>query len=240
MVSESCGAIEISVQWVTLIFEDTVAEALRNYETLSLNALASIPPGSRLVGVLGNVGDNLPEPSRSYTTELIQKGLGPLGSCFIVVLNAFNSVLYELFPSFFMYSGLSLSAVGLLLSLKIDNTTGLSPSRSVEVAERAAGNLGFRELDQKGRIQRERKKAFTGRVIMAMFGGAALIGPMLVMTLHQSRNTSLITVSVATFIFALALAVGAGDSSGKDVLAATAAYAAVLVVFVGTSSGSGS
>lgn len=72
-------------------------------------------------------------------------------------------------------------------------------------------------------------------MVMAIFGGAALIGPMLIMTLHPSRNTSLITVSVATFLFALVLAIIANDSSGKDVLGATAAYAAVLVVFVGTS-----
>ena len=56
------------------------------------------------------------------------------------------------------------------------------------------------------------------------------------MTLHKSTNISLITVSAATFVFALALAVGAIDSGGKDVLGATAAYAAVLVVFIGTSS----
>ena len=51
------------------------------------------------------------------------------------------------------------------------------------------------------------------------------------MALHPSLNTSLITTCIATFLFALALAVGAEDSSGKDVLGATAAYAAVLVVF---------
>lgn len=69
---------------------------------------------------------------------------------------------------------------------------------------------------------------------MAMFGGVALIAPMLIMTLHPSRNTSLIATSLATFVFALILAVGANISAGNDVLAATAAYAAVLVVFVGT------
>lgn len=70
---------------------------------------------------------------------------------------------------------------------------------------------------------------------MAMFGGVALIGPMLIMTLHPSRNTSLVTASVSTFLFALLLAFIASDSAGKDVLGATAAYAAVLVVFVGSS-----
>jgi hypothetical protein len=75
---------------------------------------------------------------------------------------------------------------------------------------------------------------------MALFGGVSLIVPMLVMTLYPSQNTSLTTTSIATFIFAIALAIGATDTAGKDVLAATAAYAAVLVVFVGTSApGSG-
>jgi uncharacterized membrane protein YhaH (DUF805 family) len=63
----------------------------------------------------------------------------------------------------------------------------------------------------------------------------ALIGPMLIMTVHPLRDTSLITVAAATFLFALVLALVATDSDGKDVLAATAVYAAVLVVFVGTS-----
>lgn len=99
---------------------------------------------------------------------------------------------------------------------------------------------GFRELDKKGQQERALKSALFERMFMAIFGGVALIGPMLIMTLHPSRNTSLITTSVAVFIFAVLLANGASDSSGKDILGATAAYAAVLVVFVGTSSDSSS
>jgi hypothetical protein len=73
------------------------------------------------------------------------------------------------------------------------------------------------------------------RLSMALFGGIALIGPTLIMALHPSLHTSLITTSVATVLFGLALAIGATDSSGKDVLGATAGYCAVLIVFVGTS-----
>lgn len=75
---------------------------------------------------------------------------------------------------------------------------------------------------------------------MALFGGIALILPTVIMAKLQSVNTSLITTSVATVLFALVLAFGASDSTGKDVLAATAAYTAVLVVFVGTSTSSNS
>ena len=46
---------------------------------------------------------------------------------------------------------------------------------------------------------------------------------------------SLGTTAVTTVLFALMLAFGARDSTGKDVLGATAAYSAVLVVFIGTS-----
>lgn len=62
-----------------------------------------------------------------------------------------------------------------------------------------------------------------------------LISPMLLMVLHSDRTTSLATTSVATMLFALALAISGRDLAGKDVLGAVAAYAAVLVVFVGTS-----
>jgi hypothetical protein len=80
-----------------------------------------------------------------------------------------------------------------------------------------AGNLGFRELDQKGRVLRAWRKAFTERVLMAMFRGVALIGPMLVMTLHPSRDTNLITVSVATFVVGITAAWSSYGSYGSFV-----------------------
>jgi len=80
-----------------------------------------------------------------------------------------------------------------------------------------------------------RKQAFFSRFAMALFGGIALIVPTVIMAKVEGINISLITTSVSVFLFGLALAFGATDSTGKDVLAATAAYTAVLVVFVGTS-----
>lgn len=91
-----------------------------------------------------------------------------------------------------------------------------------------------------GRQFRTERKAYAERLIMGLFGGLALIGPMLIMVLNPSQNTSLITVSIATIIFSLVLAQSARDIAGKDVLAATAAYAAVLVGFVGASGNSSS
>jgi hypothetical protein len=85
------------------------------------------------------------------------------------------------------------------------------------------------------RYDQIRSALFVSRFFMALFAAVALIGPTLIMSLHASLNTSLITTSVATVLFGLVLAVSATDSSGQDVLGATAAYCAVLIVFVGTS-----
>ena len=96
------------------------------------------------------------------------------------------------------------------------------------------------------------------QIIVAITVGAALIAPMLIMVLHPSRNTSLITTCVFVFFFASGLAIlnplvyltgkwlnplgiKSDMLSGsmlqlKDIVGATAAYAAVLVVFVGVSS----
>jgi hypothetical protein len=80
-----------------------------------------------------------------------------------------------------------------------------------------------------------RKQAFSERLWMGAFGGIALIGPMLLMSLHRDLKTSLITCSAATVLFAVVLAILGKSLKGQEVLGATAAYAAVLVVFVGTS-----
>jgi len=72
------------------------------------------------------------------------------------------------------------------------------------------------------------------RFIVGFFGGAALVVPMLMMSLDARKSKSLITTSVAVIFFTTAMAVGI-RATNAETLAATAAYAAVLVVFVGTS-----
>ncbi|KAF4449364.1 lysyl oxidase-like protein 2 3 4 [Fusarium austroafricanum] len=81
------------------------------------------------------------------------------------------------------------------------------------------------------------RKALWSRLIMALVGGFALIGPMLIMVLHPTKLTSLLTTSIFTFAAAVCLAVFMKDSEPKDVIGFTAAYAAVLVVFIGTGGG---
>ncbi len=73
------------------------------------------------------------------------------------------------------------------------------------------------------------------RFIVAITGGLSLVVPMLVMRLGETLPKSLTTVSVAVILFS-ALTSLMFKASNVETLAATATYAAVLVVFVGTSS----
>lgn len=74
------------------------------------------------------------------------------------------------------------------------------------------------------------------RLWMGIAGGLALIVPMIIMVLKKDLLTTLLTTSSATLLFAGVLAIAPTDIRGETVLAAVAAYAAVLVVFVGASS----
>jgi ABC-type multidrug transport system fused ATPase/permease subunit len=111
-------------------------------------------------------------------------------------------------------------------------------------------NQVFRELLQGKEVfdfftaagQEERKMValakkyveFASRLAFGLFGGFALIVPMLIMDLHPTKLTSLLTTSV--FVVALAITLAVTTTwEPKDIIASTAAYAAVLVVFVGVS-----
>ncbi|KAK4237703.1 hypothetical protein C8A03DRAFT_44466 [Achaetomium macrosporum] len=74
------------------------------------------------------------------------------------------------------------------------------------------------------------------RFLIAFTGGSFLICPMLILSLNPSTTKSLVTVSLAVLLFILLLSFGIRVSNVVT-LVATATYAAVLVVFVGTSSG---
>ncbi|KAM0810389.1 putative DUF6594 domain-containing protein [Seiridium cardinale] len=99
----------------------------------------------------------------------------------------------------------------------------------------SVGPLGFRELDKGRQNRRNVLERIKSRLHMAVFGGTAMILPVIIMTLVNSLTATLVTASVATMIFAFITVVLATDANGKDVLASTAAYAAIMVVFIGTS-----
>ena len=72
------------------------------------------------------------------------------------------------------------------------------------------------------------------RFMVAFVAGAALVVPMLVMSLpNVSLAKSLVTVSGALVLFAGGFSVGL-RANNTETMMATATYAAVLVVFVGT------
>lgn len=71
-----------------------------------------------------------------------------------------------------------------------------------------------------------------GRSLIAVTGGLFLLVPMIIMSFKTSREACLITTSVATVVFSLILA-NYTTASNDTLLAVTATYAAVLVVFVG-------
>ncbi|KAF4833811.1 hypothetical protein CGCTS75_v003659 [Colletotrichum tropicale] len=76
-------------------------------------------------------------------------------------------------------------------------------------------------------------RAFKERIVIAATGGAFMVGPMWIMVLNGGLYTSLI--STTAFVAAFGVLMAYFLIEAKDVLASTAAYAAVLVVFVGTS-----
>lgn len=72
------------------------------------------------------------------------------------------------------------------------------------------------------------------RFSMALTGGLFLIIPMITMTCVPGKVASLVATCVAMLSFAIGITLKT-QLKADQVLAATAAYAAVLVVFVGSS-----
>lgn len=72
---------------------------------------------------------------------------------------------------------------------------------------------------------------FTELDLPATVGAALLLGPMWLMVLHNTLYTGLITTTVCVAVFGLVVA--SRLDKPMDVFSATAAYAAVFVVFMG-------
>ncbi|KAJ6099705.1 hypothetical protein N7467_001240 [Penicillium canescens] len=74
-------------------------------------------------------------------------------------------------------------------------------------------------------------RGFRKRLGVAAVGGIFLIVPMWLIVLHRTLYTGLVSATVFVAIFGLVMALFLDEL--KDVLSSTAAYSAVLVVFVG-------
>ncbi|KAL8832886.1 MAG: hypothetical protein Q9170_004688 [Blastenia crenularia] len=89
---------------------------------------------------------------------------------------------------------------------------------------------------EKERVARvERKRGMKNRFIAAIVGGLSIIVPMLVMAIHPSQLKTLVTAGVAVLLLAVGLA-WKSSAQVEVLLGTTAAYAAVIVVFVGVNS----
>ena len=74
-------------------------------------------------------------------------------------------------------------------------------------------------------------RGFRRRLVMAAVGGTFLVAPMWLMVLHNTLYTALVSTTVFVLVFGSLMS--ALLEKPMDVLSGTAAYAAVLVVFVG-------
>lgn len=83
-------------------------------------------------------------------------------------------------------------------------------------------------------------KSFRTRLAMAALGGTFLVGPMWLMVLLREQWVYTALVSTTVFVYAFGMFMSAWLEKPMDVLSGTAAYAAVLVVFVGLGQDSGS
>lgn len=99
-------------------------------------------------------------------------------------------------------------------------------------------------IPRHAKLDEEKAQDIIQRFCWGIGGGLALLAPMLLMVLHKTLLTTLLTTSISVVLFAFVVAVVSGgiipgtktiDLGPRDVLAATATYAAVLVVFVGAS-----
>lgn len=78
------------------------------------------------------------------------------------------------------------------------------------------------------------RPATMGRWLVGIAGGLALVLSMAVMLTYPERNIALFTTTFSILVVVTFLAFLVDDLQPKDLFACTAAYAAVLVVFVGT------
>ncbi|TVY83465.1 hypothetical protein LSUE1_G001242 [Lachnellula suecica] len=127
------------------------------------------------------------------------------------------------------------------------HSSSLSPAEKAVLASFSAScakihvawslpNLAYhRTICEEHKNASSQRKSLIGRMLMATFSGLTLIIPMLIMVLDQARITTLVTTSAFTLAIGLALAWWMDEAHSHDIIMATAGYAAVLVVFVGTS-----
>lgn len=95
--------------------------------------------------------------------------------------------------------------------------------------EKEAQPIGGTRL---ARTEQQKREDFISRVTFSLVGGVFLVAPMWLMVLHNTKYTALVSTTV--FVIAAGIMAAWKLDQPIAVLSTTAAYAAVLVVFVGT------
>lgn len=116
---------------------------------------------------------------------------------------------------------------GLLLQ-SADGTKRLNLVPPLEQESTAIGGT------RKEMTRKQWTEGFLRRIVSSVIGGAFLVVPMWLMISLNSQRASLITTTV--FVFMSGIVASYSLENPLAVVSTTAAYAAVLVVFVGTSS----
>jgi hypothetical protein len=98
----------------------------------------------------------------------------------------------------------------------------------LQYISRFGGAKFVTDMEKKKRILH-----FLCRLCVGITGGAALIVPIFTMILVPSKVGALLTISISVIAVAVGMVSFMRDAQNKDIIAATAAYAAVLVVFLG-------
>ncbi len=122
----------------------------------------------------------------------------------------------------------SINDLTIMLDTKLIKEHPSKPRLHVSNYTGEGGNLN--RSDNRQRL----KEGLLNRIRIALFGGVVVVAPMLIMTLHRTLLTALLTTSLFVLAVSLILAWSMDSAQPKDILTATAAYAAILVVFVGT------
>jgi hypothetical protein len=110
-----------------------------------------------------------------------------------------------------------------ITSAKVDLALGLQSALST-----SSTNTDSQEAN------RAHARAILVRLWYAIFSGMALIIPMAIMDLVGEIRSTLIIASLSILMVGVVFAVSMYDATNKDIVLATAAYAAVLTLFIGS------
>ena len=125
----------------------------------------------------------------------------------------------------------------LIKRVKVSLSAGLSVGASVEAgvgwAQKKTMVLATeRSLPALERISPSADKL--AGFLVALVGGAFLVAPMVELTYVRTQKWQIVSVVLWVLVFSLAVAM-TSKAKNVELLGATAAYAAVLVVFIGQS-----